>query len=158
GSGFSSITTGINTSEPASFYPAFVQDLLAPHPLYFGTNRLYRSTDDGSNWTVVSPLLAGASPVFPDINRTNVITAIGVRGTHVYVGYYDGKLFTTNGACPSPACWSQSSGLPTAVVTHIAVDPNNSDVAYASFSGFGIGSHVFKTTNGGGAWTAISSG
>src|SRR5438034_969707 len=59
-------------------------------------------------------------------------------------------------------CWTSiggtAKGLPTTVVTRIAVDPANADIAYATFSGFLNGPHVFKTTNKGGTWTSVSAG
>ncbi|MFL6211719.1 MAG: hypothetical protein ACJ74W_22925 [Pyrinomonadaceae bacterium] len=157
------ITTGLNTGDPSSFYPPFVQDTTAPHPFYFGTNRLYKSTNDGDNWTAVSPVLGGTGVTFPDINQTNVMTAIAVAPNNpnrIYVGYYDGQLFVTSAACTTPACWTAiggaAKGLPQAVATRIAVDPANANTAYVTFSGFGIGPHVYKTTNGGTNWTAAS--
>jgi hypothetical protein len=154
------ITSGIDTSGPASFYPVFIQDTSPPFPLYFATNRLYKSTSQGSSWTAVSPNLGGAT-FFPDINRANVITAIAVAPNNpnrIYVGYYDGQIWTTSAPCNSPGCWSgPATGLPHAPVTWIAVDPNNSQTAYASFSGFNIGPHVFKTTNST-SWNSSSGG
>ena len=160
-----SITTGLTTTDPAAFYAPIVEAAAAPHNLYFGSNRLYRSGDKGSNWTAVSPVLGGTSPVFPDIGVSNVITAIAVapsNGNRVYIGYYDGQMFVTNSACTTPACWTaiggKPKGLPSAPITRIAVDPNNADVAYATYSGFGTGPHLFKTTNAGSSWAAANSG
>jgi hypothetical protein len=154
------ITTGIDTTEPASFYPVFIQDSSPPHPLYFATNRLYKSTNQGNSWSPVSPNLGGTA-FFPDINRANVITAVAIapdNPNRIYVGYYDGQIWTTNSPCASTGCWAgPASGLPHAPVTWIAVDPNKDQVAYASFSGFNIGPHVFKTTNAL-SWNSSSGG
>ena len=162
---WSSITNGLNTSEPASFYAPLHQAAAAPHELYFGSNRLYRSTDKGNSWTAVSPVLGGTSPVFPDIGVSNVITAIVAapsNGSRLYVGYYDGQMFTSSSACGTANCWTSiggsAKGLPNAPVTRIAVDPGNANVAYATFSGFGAGAHVFKTSNAGSTWAAIGNG
>ncbi len=160
-----SITTGINLSDPAAFYPPLIEARSDSHNMYIGTNRLYRSTDKGTTWTAVSPVLGGTSPVFPDIGKTNVITAIAVapsNASRVYIGYYDGQMFVTNGACNTTACWTSvggtANGLPSAPITRIAVDPSSADVAYATYSGFSGGAHVFKTTNGGTTWTAANNG
>jgi hypothetical protein len=163
--GWQSITTGINASDPTAFYPPFVEATSGGHSLYFGTNLLYQSTNKGTNWTPVSPVLGGTGIIFPDIATTNVITAIAVANSNasrVYIGYYDGQMFMTNGACTTPGCWTAigglAKGLPSAPVSRIAVDPSNTDIVYATYSGFASGSHVFKTVNGGGAWTPINSG
>jgi photosystem II stability/assembly factor-like uncharacterized protein len=162
---WSFITNGITASDPAAAYPPLAQDPSSPHALYIGSNRLYRSTNKGDFWSAVSPPLGGTATNFPDIERTNVITAIAVapsNGNRIYLGYYDGQIFATDGACASPACWraigGTAKGLPQSVVTRIAVDPGNPDIAYATFSGFSGGAHVFKTTNGGGNWTPAGNG
>lgn len=161
---WTSILNGITTGDAAACYPPFAQGTGA-HPLYVGSNRLYKSTDGGSTWISVSPMLGGTSPTFPDIQRSNVVTAIAPapnNGSRVYIGYYDGQIFVTDGACTTPACWTAiggaPKGLPTTVVTRIAVDPTNADIAYATFSGFSNGPHVFKTTNKGTTWTSVSTG
>jgi Abnormal spindle-like microcephaly-assoc'd, ASPM-SPD-2-Hydin len=68
---------------------------------------------------------------------------------------------TTNADVPNPAWTNISAGLPPRTVTQIAIDPANSQTAYATFSGFSgfrgdTQGHVFKTTNAGGSWTDIS--
>jgi hypothetical protein len=158
------ITNGLTTSDPSAVYPPLAQGPGA-HPLYVGTNRLYKSIDDGSTWTSVSPVLGGTGTTFPDIQRTNVITAIAPapsNGNRIYVGYYDGQIFRTDNPCSTNACWTPiggaAKGLPTTVVTRIAVDPGNADIAYATFSGFSNGPHVFKTVNKGANWTSASTG
>jgi photosystem II stability/assembly factor-like uncharacterized protein len=158
------ILNGLNTSDPASFYAPLVEDPSSPHPLYFGSNRLYETTNKGDLWNAVSPVLGGTQ-FFPDINTTNVITAIAIAPNNpnrVYIGYYDGEIFMTNSACTTNACWTavggNAKGLPSATVTRIAVDPASADTVYATFSGFGNGAHVFKSINAGNSWSAASSG
>ena len=159
------INAGLNTTDPRSFYSPFIQDRSAPHPLYFGTNRLFKSTNDAANWSAVSPVLS-TTPTTDDILfGQDVITAIAVAPNNpnrIYVGYYSGKVFVTNSACANACpgigcCWSETdSGLPAAPITWIAVDPGNPDLAYATLSGFFAGIHVYKTTNGGVSWTATA--
>ncbi|HEU4400619.1 MAG TPA: EB domain-containing protein, partial [Candidatus Polarisedimenticolia bacterium] len=148
-------------TEPAAFYPPLVQDPSPPHPLYFGTNRLYQGTTDGTGFVDVSGVLGGTGTFYADIQRTNVITAIGIAPSNpnrIYIGHYDGQIFVTSSPCPGLGCWTPvggaAHGLPSSVpATWIAVDPSNADVAYVAFSGFYSGAHVYKTTNGGGLWT-----
>ena len=50
----------------------------------------------------------------------------------------------------------RDTGLPKVRVNGIAVDPNNSSVAYVMFGGgAGVG-HVWKTTNGGQTWANVT--
>jgi hypothetical protein len=59
GSSFYQIANGIILSEPLAYYAPIVQDTVSPaHPLYHGTNRLYRSTNDGSEWVAASGILS----------------------------------------------------------------------------------------------------
>lgn len=167
--------TGIDTGEPVAWYPPLVQDPSASagggtqHPLYFATNRLYRSVDDAVSWTAVSPNLGG-NAFFPDINTSNVITAIAVAPSmpgRIYVGYFDGQIYVTDSPSADPTAWSRidgpGKGLPVRVVTALAVDPDDPNTVYVSYSGFGTlsgdpGSHVFRSTDRGGTWTAIDNG
>ncbi|MBS1786075.1 MAG: HYR domain-containing protein [Acidobacteria bacterium] len=157
----------LDVNDKHAFYPPFIQDRTSAHALYIGAQALYKSTNKGANWTRISPIAPplGGNVFYPDINTENVITAIAVapnNANRVYIGYYDGQVFASNssGPCDSAACWTAvggaAHGLPSAVVTRIAVDPTNANIAYLTFSGFGIGSHVFKTTSGGTSWAAIN--
>lgn len=159
------ILNGLNTSDPSAVYPALTEEPSPPHALYFGSNKLYKTSDKGNSWNAISPVLGGTTPVFPDIQRSNVITAIAVapsNANRIYIGYYDGQIFVTDAACTTIACWraigGAAKGLPAAPVTRIAVDPGSADLAYATFSGFGSGPHLFKTANGGTSWSASATG
>ena len=154
-----SINSGLTTSTPRSFYAPLVEDPSAPHPLYFGTNRLLKSSNDASSWSAVSPILASAlssGQAAEIVPGEDVITAIAVapdNPNRIYIGYYSGHVFVTDAACTTPSCWPQrDSGLPSAPVTWIGVHPTLEDTAYVTFAGYFGGIHVYKTTNGGVTW------
>jgi photosystem II stability/assembly factor-like uncharacterized protein len=149
--------------EDSAYYPSISQDPQAPHALYTGTIKLYRSTD-GTSWSPVSPSLAAAGGPFPDIGTGDVISAIAVAPSNakvVYVGLYRGGIWVSDagsGPCPNASCWHKiDAGTPVAPVTKIAVHPADATTVYAAFSGFGAGSHLFKRT-GGGAWNPLAGG
>jgi photosystem II stability/assembly factor-like uncharacterized protein len=150
---------GINTGDRVDFIPPLVMDPSNSQTLYFGTDRVYQTTNGASSWTAISPDLTGGDSFF------GVLSTIAVAPTNsntVYVGTLDNRVqVTTNADSGAAATWTNiSAGLPPRVVTHVAVDPTTSTIAYATFSGFtGFGDnlgHVFKTTNGGSAWADIS--
>ncbi len=133
---------------------------LAMHPdnssiLYFGTYRVWKSTNKGNSWQAVSPdLTAGINQYFYtittiDISRVN--PAIVIAGTG------DGKVHvsTTNGQN-----WQNiSAGLPNRWITKVAADPFNAQTIYATISGFRWDEplpHVFKSTNLGLNWIDIT--
>jgi hypothetical protein len=149
GAFFSEASNGIPDGEPRSFYPPMLQvgnPASLQNTLYFATNRLWRSTDDGSSWTAVSPVLStGSQPEI--VFGQDVISAVAVAPsdpTRIYIGYYSGKVFATDGACDLASCWYELDfGLPQAPITSIAVSPVNKDNVYATLSGFFSGGHVY---------------
>jgi uncharacterized protein (TIGR03437 family) len=128
-----------------------------PQRLYFGTFRLYQSTDAAGSWNAISTDLTSGA---------NTVTAIGVAQSNpdtVYVGTGDGRVQVTNSALSgTDAKWTdRSSRVPNRVVTQIAVDPTNSSTAYVTLSGFALPwdseGNVLTTTNGAETWQDITS-
>lgn len=140
---------GINTSDRALFIPPLVMDPTDARVLYFGTYRLYRTTDRADTWTAISG----------DLSRSGgSISAIAPAPSDpatIWVGTNDGNVqVTTDGG----ATWTVRTGtLPQRVVTDISVDWNDPRVAIVTVSGFGL-PHVYRTTDGGATWTSISDG
>ena len=148
-----------------------------PATMYFGSNVLSRSTDNGITFTPISPDLT-TDPEQLDPNSGYriyaTITAVGVAKTDpnvIYVGTDDGLLWRTGDLGGS---WSLltdldedgdgpdeagTNGLPNEWVTRIAVDPADANVVYATFSEFRKGSNaarVVRSTDGGATWASIS--
>jgi photosystem II stability/assembly factor-like uncharacterized protein len=122
--------------------------------LYFGTRRLYVSTDLGNTWS--SPgedvdLTKGVTS-----SGADVVTTIGIGPADsniIYTGSAQGRVMVTNDA---GVTWTDASnGLPDRFVKSIVVDPTNSSVAYLSVSGF-ASSHVFMTIDAGQDWMDIN--
>lgn len=136
-----------------AFYPPFVGNGV-DGTLYFGTWRLFISTDLGNSWFAPASFAdqtKGFTSAGPD-----VLSAIGVARSNtsvIYTGSSQGRaMVSTNGG----RIWSDiTQGLPNRSITSITVDLSNAATAYVTLSGFGSG-HVFKTTNTGGSWTDIS--
>ncbi len=152
-------SNGINTGDRVDFIPPLVMDPSNSQTLYFGTDRVYQTTNGASSWTAISPDLTGGNSFFGVVST---IAAAPNNSNTVYVGTMDDRVqVTTNAGSGASVTWTNvSAGLPPRVVTDVAVDPTISTTAYAAFSGFtGFGDslgHVFKTTTGGSAWTDIS--
>ncbi len=153
-----SSNNGFRCADAVLFYAPMELGPGNPNTLYFGTDRLYRSTNRGDTMTLVSqgPLVPLAAP-----NQANgvVITTIGIspQDDNVrIVGLRNGSVFaTTNGSstltnvtganfpAPNPADLTRNS------IGRAVIDPNNKFTAYITFTSFSppLGQQIFKTTN-----------
>jgi photosystem II stability/assembly factor-like uncharacterized protein len=144
-------TFGEDESSPRiAFYPPFVGNGV-DQKLYFGTWKLYISSDLGDNWSDPSggkDLTKGGG---------DVLNAIGVARSNtnvIYTGSVQGAAMVSQDGGKN---WTEiTNGLPDRSITSITVDSTNPAIAYLTVSGYGTG-HVFKTTNYGAAWTDTSS-
>ena len=153
-------------NERAAFLPPLVFDRNAnitpftSRPLYYGTFRVWQSTNGAATWTAISPDLTSGG------NDTE-ITSIAVAPSDsrvVYATTLEGRVWrTTNADAGASATWTQlnTPSLPGRVAMWIDVSPASANTAYVAYAGFsGIAGdtrgHVFKTTDGGATWVDIS--
>ena len=144
---------GINSQDRMLFYSPFAACPSTPGVLYWGTHRLYKTTDRGDHWQCISG----------DLTKGWAISAIAVApsaATTIYVGTADGNVQVTRNGGGS---WSNVAKLPlpNRFVSDIAVKPGEPQTAYVVYNGFsehtpGVPGHVFKTTDGGDSWQNIS--
>ena len=137
---------GIVVTDRALFIPPLVMDPVTPTTLYFGTYRLYKTTDEGTSWTpITGDLTKGSGVIFTiDVAPSDPQTIyVGTTDGNVQISHDGGQTFTL------------STGLPNRAVTHIAVDRSNASLALATLSGSSA-SHVFLTTNAGLTWTSVN--
>jgi len=141
------VRSGINQTDDVLFYAPFELDTNKPDTLYFGTFRLYRTTNKGESWSSISGRLT---------RQTNrAISAIGIaKGAPViYTGSSDGAVFTSKD--DGATFQDVTENLPQRYISDVAPDPKDANTVYVSLSGFRTG-HVFKSTKGGGSWQDIS--
>ena len=133
---------GISCSDTAVlFYAPMALGPGTPNTLYFGTDKLYRSTNSGTSMTAVSQTLVSGTPV----------SAIGIsqQSDNVrIVGLRSGKVFrTTTGA----ATLNDVTGsIPARYISRAVIDPNNQNTAYVTLTtyfGNATTAHIYKTTN-----------
>jgi photosystem II stability/assembly factor-like uncharacterized protein len=146
------ISSGITDS--SFFLSPFVMDLIHPNNLYFGTMRVWQTTNGGGTWVPASPSLSTTG---------RLITTLAVSPTSsstIYAGNYDPQLwFTTDNG----TTWRRvTGGFPPRYPTMIQGDPNVIGTFYATFSGFsGFGAdtkgHVFKCMTASSTCNDISS-
>jgi photosystem II stability/assembly factor-like uncharacterized protein len=100
-----------------------------------GDSATFSSSDNGGSWAPND-----FYPLAIDPRNPNTIYATRVTGR-------DGLSRSSDGG----ATWSSANtGLENSYVYVLAIDPGNSQIIYAGTDG-----SLFKTTNGGGSWSAI---
>ncbi len=157
GNGFLA-TSGIDGTDRGSFIPPLVVDKSNSQTLYFGTCRVWQTKDGANSWVAISPDVTSAThPAGCPGGGANLSTIAPApsNSNTIYTGSDLGEIEVTS---DGGATWKSitTSTLPTRSITRIAVDPNNNNIAYVVFSGFGscaVGctgptGHVFKTVNG----------
>lgn len=137
------------SDERTAFYPPLTGNRVNAQ-IYFGTQRVWTSTDLGNTWAPTGPA--------PDLTRggTDVLNAISVARANtniIYTGSMNGRAMVSS---DDGQTWTDiTGGLPNRTITWIAIDNSDAAVAYLAVSGFGSG-HIFKTVNTGQTWTDIS--
>lgn len=172
-----------HSGEPASaakIRGAWVAPLIAskfePHAIYFGGNRLYKTTDDGSTWQAVSPDLtrndpgkqrSSGGPITTDNAGTeyyDTISAIAEspRTARVlWVGTDDGRLWRTP---DGGGHWTElTGGVPSlpewARINAIAPSPFDEATTYVVVDAHKLGNRtplVYVTHDTGTHWQSIA--
>ncbi|CRK56082.1 Glycosyl hydrolase, BNR repeat precursor [Alloactinosynnema sp. L-07] len=143
---------GAATSDRWNWLSPVALDPTTPSTVYFAGNRVNRSTNSAAGFSVISPNLA--------VTSWGTVSAIGVAKSNaavIYAGTDDGKLWVTRN---TGSTWTDiTAGLPSRYMTRVTVDPTDANLAYITVSGYRNGSsaaQVFRTTNGGSTYQAIS--
>jgi photosystem II stability/assembly factor-like uncharacterized protein len=158
GASFSSAMSGISGSDRMNWCTPFVIDPGNPQVLYYGANRLYKSTNRAASWQAISSDLTNGAGNFNQVYGT--ITTIAVapsNSQYIYVGTDDGNAWrTVNGG----TTWVDIGfGLPERWITRVAVDPDDESTVYITLSGYKYDSyqpHIFQSINAGTSWLDIS--
>jgi len=123
-----------------------VQDQNTANTVLAGTYRVWRTNNLGGSWSALSTDLPGG---------TDVIRSIAVAPgapNMIYTGTTNGLVYVTTDA----ATWNlRATGLPSAPINDIWVDPSNAQRAYIS-TDLVNGAKVWKTVDAGVHWTDVS--
>jgi FG-GAP-like repeat len=149
-----SSNNGISCTDAVLFYAPMAQGPGNPNTIYFGAQKLYRSTDRGDTMPAVSQLFGFR------------VSAIGIspQNDNVrIVGGQNGALFGTSTGANPMVDLDPTNTVPNGFITRAIIDPNNPTTAYVTLAPFGLpaGGHVYKTTNlgnSGTTWTLSGTG
>lgn len=122
-----------------------------PNTVYFGTVRIYKTTNAAGNWSSTNggAVLDGNPALCMAVSATNPDTVYAGMAPTVAPAHI---FRTTNGG----SSWTNITGtLPNRYPLDLAVDPTDSKTLYVAYGGFG-GGHLFKTTDAGTTWNDIS--
>lgn len=145
GASFQGITNGLTGS--ADWVTPWVQDPVDPNLLYAGYDQLFKSTNQGSNW---SPTGSNMTGVLKDIavapsNNQIIYVTTGVS----LLKTIDAGVNWTNILPPA---------LSGSTVSRIAVSSYDENKVWVSVSGYTNNKKVFYSADGGITWTNISYG
>lgn len=133
---------GITCNGAINFYAPLERGPGNPNTIYYGSDRLYRSANEGLNHTVVSqnPIVAGVPLSSIGISPQNDNVRI--------VGLNNGGLFGTSTGANPLVDLDPTNTVPNVAINRSIIDPNNPATAYVALSVFGsTGGVVYKTTN-----------
>ncbi len=146
---FRDSSAGISGSDRHCFIPPVVYDPNDSQVLYYGTHRIYRSTNRGVGWVVISGDLTGGPPA--------AIRSLAVAKSDsqtIYAVTNDGRVqISTNGGFNWTVSLTGVPGWPR-LTRELAVDPLDDHVAFLAVAQFGV-DQVRMTSDRGQTWTAI---
>ena len=148
---------GVDGDDRRNWSTPVVMDPVNPEIMYYGTYRVYKSTDQAEYWTAVSPDLTNGPPAGYTYHTMTTIAVGLTNNSIIYAGTDDGNVWISMNQGDTWDLVSQA--LPERWVTRVAVSPQDAAVAYATFSGNRWDEytpHVFRTTDYGTNWEDIS--
>jgi hypothetical protein len=124
--------------------------------LFFGTYRVWKTTNRGNNWTAISGDLTH-SMANSGFSTITTLAISKLNPNRLLAGSDDGRVHITNNGGLN---WVDiSEGLPVRWITRVAFDPFDENTIYATVSGFRWDEphpYVFRSQDLGQDWEAIS--
>lgn len=147
GAAWTAITTGITGT--GAWNTPWHQDpnVSTPNTLYGGRQQMFKSTNQGTNWSQIGTIGGTGSIVEFAVAPSNSQVIYVIKGNTLYK--------TTNGG----TSWAAVAGLPTtAQLTWVAVKDIDPNSVWVTYSGYTSGTKVYQSTDGGTTWTNYSTG
>ncbi|MDZ4707368.1 MAG: T9SS type A sorting domain-containing protein [Saprospiraceae bacterium] len=144
-------------SEPKAFNTPFEIIPTAPGSLYAGAQKLYINENNGhpGNWRATHANALDPNAAIITIAAAASDPAVIYLSTLPLNKNTVPKVFRS---LDKGATFTHLSQLPVKSAMDIAIDPLNANIVYIVFSGFGIGSHLLKSMDGGQTWHVKENG
>ena len=130
-----------------SWVAPFVQHPSNPEILFAGLNEVYKSTNRGDSWTIISNFQIADKKAlnFISVSQSNPNIIFTAQGSGIFKKTTDGGN-----------SWQDISKPVDLWLTSIAIHPHNPNIVYISFSGYVDGEKIYRSTDGGNTWENIS--
>ncbi len=137
----------------------YIFDPNDPDVMYFGAEKLFKSTNGGLDWTAISNDLSNG-PTGQNGVRYGTITTIAASAANanvLWAGTDDGNVWVSS---DGGGGWTKvSQNLPKRWISKVAAHPSNPDVALVCLSGyrhFDNMAHIYRTLDRGQTWQDVS--
>ncbi|MCG2419458.1 T9SS type A sorting domain-containing protein [Aequorivita sp. F47161] len=159
GGSFSNATNGISGGDRKNWDTPITFDPSNSQTLYYGTNKLYKTTNAAGNWSAISPdLTDGPHTGNLTFGTITTISVSPLDNEIIFVGTDDGKAWVTQDGGSN---WTDvSTGVPNRWVTKVLASREDPNTVYLTLSGYRFGEgvgHVYKSNDLGNNWFDISS-
>ncbi len=160
----------LNRTAPLIFSP------VDPHTLFFGTNVLFKTTNGGTSWEIVSPDLTREDPGAPASlgefvaqdpakgKHRGVIYSIGPSfkdANLIWIGTDDGYVHVTRDGGKTWQNVTPSELTPWSKIAQIEASHFDTETAYAAVNRLRVDDmhpYIFRTHDGGKTWQKIVAG
>lgn len=131
-------------SEDGPWVTPYIMSPVNSNVMYAGFGNVWRSTDQGDSWSQISDF---------DNQEMRALGMSAAQPNTIYAATNSNFYKTTNGGNE----WlSIEPGLPNEAISYIAVDPDNADRVWCTYSGFEENEKVFYSSDGGEVWFNLS--
>ncbi|HMI87084.1 MAG TPA: hypothetical protein VK550_23475, partial [Polyangiaceae bacterium] len=148
GTNFSASATGITTSDRTAFYHVTVFHPTDPMTVFTATHRVYKSTNQGSNWTAISGDLTGGDPY--------AIRALAISPSNpqiLWAATNDHKVLVSSDGGVTFTQKTDAQGW-RRITRELSVPPWDDQAVFVAVPRFGT-DQVKMTKDLGSTWTAI---
>lgn len=148
--------TGVTPNEPTGWVLPMSNAVMpgdATTGMFIGTNRIYRSVNQGDNWTPIGPAWESDRPIAFVVSERvgdNIVAMAATQGTN--------RIFISRNADAASPEWTEiTSDFPGGTVSDLALDPNNDQRIFLTRGSFNE-AQFYRSDNGGQNWTPLGNG